>query len=113
MLIFLISAFWFASLLQAFAIPGDSCKVILDKKLEKKYNDATLSFKHGNYMNTIILLKELLKDEPECTDASYLMGLACVKKAIPDYKNAEKWFMQVLMACPTYDIYLYLSLIHI
>ena len=110
LLIFLISAFWFASLLQAFAIPGDSCKVILDKKLEKKYNDATLSFKHGNYMNTIILLKELLKDEPECTDASYLMGLACVKKAIPDYKNAEKWFMQVLMACPTYDIYLYFYL---
>jgi len=91
-------------------IPGDSCKVPLDKKLEKKYNDATLSFKHGNYMNTIILLRDVLKEEPNCTDAAYLMGLANVKKATPNYKDAEKCFMQVLNDCPSYDVYLYFYL---
>ena len=91
-------------------IPGDSCKVPLDKKLEKKYNDATISFKHGNYMNTIILLRDVLKEEPNFTDAAYLTGLANVKKAVPNYKDAEKYFLQVLNACPSYDIYLYFYL---
>lgn len=91
-------------------ILSDSCKVPLDKKIEKKYNDATLSFKHGNFINTIILLKEVLKEEPNCTDAAYLMGLANIKKNTPNYKDAEKWFLQVLNACPGYDIYLYFYL---
>ncbi|MEI6885781.1 MAG: OmpA family protein [Bacteroidota bacterium] len=91
-------------------VSGDSCRVVLDKKVEKKYNDATLSFKHGNYVNTLILLKEVLKDEPGCTDAAYLMGLANIKKATPNYKDAEKWFMQVLSSCPSYDVYLYFYL---
>jgi len=106
-------------LLAATAIPGissaspaagDSCRFPLDKKLEKKYNDAALAFKHGNFVNTTILLREVLKDEPNCTDAAYLMGLANVKKATPNYKEAEKWFMQVLSACPGYDVYLYFYL---
>jgi outer membrane protein OmpA-like peptidoglycan-associated protein/tetratricopeptide (TPR) repeat protein len=92
------------------AMPGDSCKIALDKKVEKKYNDATISFRHGNFVNTIILLKEVLRDESNCTDAAYLMGLANVKKAVPNYKDAEKWFMQVLSACPSYDVYLYFYL---
>ena len=90
--------------------PGDSCRVPLDKKLEKKYNDATLSFKHGNYVNTLILLKEVVRDRPDFTDALYLMGLANVKKATPNYREAEKWFLQVLNSCPSYDVYLYFYL---
>lgn len=89
---------------------GDSCRVVLDKKVEKKYNDATLSFKHGNYVNTMILLRDVLKDEPDCIDAAYLMGLANIKKATPSIKDAEKWFLQVLNACPSYDVYLYFYL---
>jgi len=91
-------------------MPGDSCKVPLDKELEKKYNDATISFRHGNYMNTIILLRDVLKEEPNFTDAAYLTGLANVKKAVPNYKDAEKYFLQVLNTCPSYDIYLYFYL---
>ena len=85
---------------------ADSCKSVLSKKIEKKYNDATVSFKHGNFVNTIILLKEVLKDEPDCIDAAYLMGLANVKKATPNYSEAEKWFLQVFNTCPSYDVYL-------
>jgi len=92
------------------AMPGDSCKIALDKKIEKKYNDATISFRHGNFVNTIILLRDVLNVEPNCTDAAYLMGLANIKKATPNYKDAEKWFMQVLSACPSYDVYLYFYL---
>ena len=91
-------------------MPGDSCKIALDKKIEKKYNDATISFRHGNFVNTIILLRDVLNVEPNCTDAAYLMGLANIKKATPNYKDAEKWFMQVLSACPSYDVYLYFYL---
>jgi len=85
---------------------ADSCKSVLSKKIEKKYNDATVSFKHGNFVNTIILLKEVLKDEPDCIDAAYLIGLANVKKATPNYSEAEKWFLQVFNTCPSYDVYL-------
>ena len=106
----LIAAFLLSGMKLAAGIPGDSCKVSLDKKLEKKYNDATISFKHGNFVNTIILLKEVLRDEPDCIDAAYLMGLANVKKATPNYKEAEKWFLQVFKACPAYDVYLYFYL---
>ena len=107
---FLIAALPFANIVQADGMQVDSCKLILDKKLEKKYNDATISFKHGNFVNTIILLKEVLKEEPGYTDAAYLMGLANVKKATPNYRDSEKWFLQVLTTCPTYDIYLYFYL---
>ena len=106
----LIAAFLLSGMKLAAGIPGDSCKVSLDKKLEKKYNDATISFKHGNFVNTIILLKEVLRDEPDCIDAAYLMGLANVKKATPNYKEAEKWFLQVFKVCPAYDVYLYFYL---
>lgn len=92
------------------ALPGDSCKIQLDKKVEKTYNSATLSFKHGNYTQAIVMLKEVLKDEPACTDAAFLLGLVNVKKAYPNYKDAEKYFMQVLNACPSYDPYLYFYL---
>jgi outer membrane protein OmpA-like peptidoglycan-associated protein/tetratricopeptide (TPR) repeat protein len=89
------------------AAPGDSCKVQLDKKTEKTYNSATLNFKHGNYTQAMIMLKEVLKDVPECTDAAFLLGLINFRKANPNYKDAEKYFMQVLKACPSYDPYLY------
>ncbi len=108
--ILLMTFFSLACMSPASGMYGDSCKVTLDKKLEKKYNDATLSFKHGNFVNTTILLKEVLRDEPNCTDAAYLMGLADIKKTEPNYKDAEKWFLQVLSACPFYDIYLYFYL---
>ncbi|MCX6282967.1 MAG: OmpA family protein [Bacteroidetes bacterium] len=107
---FLLAVLFLPIMKETRGMAGDSCKAPLDKKIEKKYNDATLSFKHGNYVNTIILLKEVLKDEPDCTDAAFLMGLANVKKAVPNYKDAEKWFMQVLNTCPGYDVYLYFYL---
>ncbi len=107
---FLLAFLFIPALAEALGMAGDSCKAPLDKKTEKKYNDATLSFKHGNFVNTIILLREVLKDEPGCTDAAFLMGLANVKKAVPNYKDAEKYFMQVLNLCPGYDVYLYFYL---
>lgn len=100
----------FPGISEGSVISGDSCKVTLNKKVEKRYNDATLSFKHGNYVNALIILKEVLKDEPDCIDAAYLMGLSNIKKATPNYKDASKWFLQVMNACPSYDIYLYFYL---
>jgi outer membrane protein OmpA-like peptidoglycan-associated protein/tetratricopeptide (TPR) repeat protein len=90
--------------------PGDSCKIQLDKKTEKTYNLATVSFKHGNYTQAMIMLKEVLKNEPACTDAAFLLGLINFKKANPNYQDAEKYFMQVLNACPSYDPYVYFYL---
>jgi outer membrane protein OmpA-like peptidoglycan-associated protein len=89
---------------------GDSCKTILDKKLEKKYNDATMSFKRGNYVNVIILLREVLNQEPDCADAAYLTALANIRKTPPNYKDAEKFLRQVAAACPSYDPYVYFYL---
>jgi len=85
----------------------DSCKVTLDKKTEKMYDDAIDLFKKGNYAKAGVSLKSVLKEEPGCVDACYVIGLINFKKANPNYIEAEKYFLETVNRCPSYDVYAY------
>jgi len=85
----------------------DSCKVVLDKKTEKLYDDGISMFKKGNYSQAGLILKNVLKEEPGCVDAYYVMGLINFKKANSNFREAEKYFMETVKRCPGYDPYVY------
>ncbi len=85
----------------------DSCKVTLDKKTEKLYNDAMGMFKKKNYSQASLALRNVLKEEPECVDAYYVLGLINFKKANANLTEAWKYFMETIKRCPGYDPYAY------
>jgi len=85
----------------------DSCKVTLNKKTGKLYDDAIGMFKKKNYFQAGLTLKNVLKEEPGCVDAYYVMGLINYLKANANLTEAEKYFMETIKRCPGYDPYAY------
>ena len=83
----------------------DPCKVILDKKTEKVYQDGIGLFKKGSYSLAGVAMKNVLKDEPDCIDAMYVLGLINFKKSESNFNEAEKQFRRVVELCPGYDVY--------
>jgi len=64
-------------------------------------------FKKGNYSQASLTLRNVLKLEPGCVDAYYVLGLINFKKANADFRVAEKYFMETIKRCPGYDPYVY------
>jgi outer membrane protein OmpA-like peptidoglycan-associated protein/tetratricopeptide (TPR) repeat protein len=87
------------------AMAQDSCKVALSKKTEKVYQDGIGLFKKGNYSLAAVAMKNVLKDEPDCIDAMYVLGLINFKKSESNFNEAEKQFRRVVELCPGYDMY--------
>jgi len=85
----------------------DSCQVTLNKKTEKIYQEGLGLFKKGNYSLAGQQLKIVLRTEPDCVDALYVMGLLNYKKSNPNLRDAEKYFSKVIEQCPFYDVYTY------
>jgi len=85
----------------------DSCKVVLDKKTGKLYDDGISMFKKMNYSQASIALKNVLKEEPGCVDAYYVLGLINFKRANSNFGEAEKYFMETIRRCPGYDPYVF------
>ncbi len=85
----------------------DSCRTVLDKKTEKIYGEGIDFFKKGNYTLAGQRMRQVLKEEPECTDASYVLGLVYYRKQDNNLAEAEKYFRRVVQHCPGYDIYIY------
>jgi len=91
-------------------VAGDSCKVTLDRKLEKIYAEGIDFFRKGNYTMAGQRMRTVLKEEPSCVDASYVLGLVNYKKADNNLVEAEKNFRRVAEQCPGYDLYVYFYL---
>lgn len=85
----------------------DSCNFTLNKNTTKKYNEAIGQYKRGNYTQASILLKEVLREEPHCVDAHYVLGLISFKRTNSNFADAETHFQKVLEWCPAYDVYTY------
>ncbi len=85
----------------------DSCRVVLNKKNEKTYQEGLGFFKKGNYTLAAASLKSVLKSEPDCVDAYFVLGLINYKKSEPNLKEAEKNLKKVIELCPEYDLYAY------
>lgn len=88
----------------------DSCKIKLDKKTSKLYQDGIDYLKKGNYNLAGQQMRSVIKAEPACVDAYFVLGLANYKKQDYNIKEAEKNFRKVIELCPDYDVYAYLYL---
>lgn len=104
LLITFLSVFLFRSEAQ------EGCNKTLDKKNEKVYADGISYFKRGNYLETQRYMKTILATEPEFPDALFVLGLTYYKRAEPNLKEAERYFLQTIRICPDYDVYTYLYL---
>ena len=93
--------------IESFVNAADSCKVKLDKKTEKIYQDGVDYLKKGSYNLAGQQMRLVLKSEPGCVDAYFILGLVNYKKADNNFREAEKNFRKVVDLCPGYDVYAY------
>ncbi len=52
-------------------------------------------------------MRSVISQEPEFTDAYYLIGLINFKRTNSNFKEAERNFLKVIELCPDYDPYVY------
>ncbi len=83
------------------------CPEIDNKKAEKIFNEAVDNFKSGKYLTANELLKKVIDIEPDYADAYFALGLINIRKSNVNVSAAEKYFLQTIEICPTYDPYAY------
>jgi outer membrane protein OmpA-like peptidoglycan-associated protein len=91
----------------SFAQQKNPCDKVYNKKVEKLYDEGIGFYKKGNYTDALRLMKSVISEEPEFTDAYYLIGLINFKRYNSNFKEAERNFLKVLKLCPEYDNYIY------
>ena len=88
-------------------LTADTCKIKLDKKTEKIYQQGIDYLKKGSYNLAGQQMRSVIKSEPGCVDAYFVLGLVNFKKQDNNFREAEKNFAKVVELCPGYDIYTY------
>lgn len=93
---------------------GDSCRIKLDKKTDKIYQDGIDYLKKGSFNLAGQQMRNVIKIEPDCVDAWFVLGMVNYKKPDNNFREAEKNFSKVLALCPGYDArtYYYLGEIY-
>jgi outer membrane protein OmpA-like peptidoglycan-associated protein/tetratricopeptide (TPR) repeat protein len=86
---------------------SNPCNKVYDKKIEKVYDEGIAFYKKGNYTETLKKMKSVINQEPEFTDAYFLVGLINFKRTNSNFKEAERNFLKVVELCPDYDPYVY------
>ena len=87
--------------------PGqDSCRTRLSKKTEKIYREGTEYLRRGSYNLAGQQMRAVLRDEPDCADAWFVLGLSNYKKQDNNFREAQRCFLNVEQLCPGYDHYL-------
>ncbi len=84
-----------------------SCNKVYNKKVEKLYNEGIGFYRKGNYTETLKSMRSVISQEPEFTDAYYMIGLINFKRTNSNFKEAERNFRKVIELCPSYDPYVY------
>lgn len=88
-------------------LSGDSCKVKLDKKTDKIYQEGIEYLKKRSYNLAGQQMRRVVNVEPGCVDAYFVLGIVNFKKADNNFREAEKNFLKVIELCPDYDVYAY------
>ncbi len=86
---------------------GDSCKIKLEKKTERIYQEGIGYLRKNSYNLAGSQMRTVIKNEPGCVDAYFVLGLVNFKKPDNNFKEAEKNFRKVVELCPNYDVYTY------
>ena len=85
----------------------DSCKIKLDKKTEKIFQQGIDFLKKGSFNMAGQQMRSVIRIEPGCVDAWFVLGLVNFKNPGGNFKEAEKNFRKVVELCPAYDVYTY------
>ncbi len=88
-------------------LASDSCKIKLEKKTEKTYQEGIDYLKRGNYNLAGQQMRKVISEESGCVDAYFVLGLVNFKKADNNFREAEKNLRKVIELCPSYDVYAY------
>jgi outer membrane protein OmpA-like peptidoglycan-associated protein/tetratricopeptide (TPR) repeat protein len=83
------------------------CPEIQSKKANRIFDEAVDNFRKMKYSTAYQLLKDVVDMEPEYADAYFVLGLINIKKSNPNIAAAEKYFLQTIEICPSYDPYAY------
>lgn len=86
---------------------SSSCNKVYNKKVEKLYDEGIGFYRKGNYTETLKSMRSVISQEPEFTDAYYMIGLINFKRTNSNFKEAERNFRKVVELCPGYDPYVY------
>lgn len=89
---------------------GDSCKIELGKKTAKIYQEGISYLKKGYFTLAGQQMAGVIKAEPGCVDAYFVLGLVNLKKLDNNFPEAERNFRKVVELCPDYDVYAYYHL---
>jgi outer membrane protein OmpA-like peptidoglycan-associated protein len=84
-----------------------SCNKVYNKKTEKLYDMGIGFYRKGNYTETLKSMRSVISQEPEFTDAYYMIGLINFKRSNSNFKEAERNLRKVVELCPDYDPYVY------
>lgn len=101
--IILLFSFLFAVMAQ----DDSPCPAPENKKAQKLFTKASDHFQHYEYGDAYGLLKQVIEEEPEYTDAYYLMGMINIKRSTPNIAAAERNFLKVIELCKDYNAYVY------
>ena len=88
-------------------VDSEPCKIKLEKKTEKSYQEGIDYLKRGNYNLAGQQMRRVISEEPGCVDAYFVLGLVNFKKADNNFREAEKNLRKVIELCPSYDVYAY------
>jgi len=106
--IIIIALLWIPH--STFAQEDSDCPEISNKKANKIFNEAAENFRRRKYSEANALLKRVIDIEPDYVDAYFVMGLINIRKSNVNLKAAEKYFLQTIEICPSYDPYAYYHL---
>lgn len=107
-MIIIIALLWIPH--STFAQEDSDCPEISNKKANKIFNEAAENFRRRKYSEANALLKRVIDIEPDYVDAYFVMGLINIRKSNVNLKAAEKYFLQTIEICPSYDPYAYYHL---
>jgi len=83
------------------------CPEISNKKATKIFDEAVTNFSHMRFTTAYGLLKKVIDIEPDYVDAYFVMGLINIRKSQVNIAAAEKYFLQTIEICPSFDVYAY------
>jgi outer membrane protein OmpA-like peptidoglycan-associated protein/tetratricopeptide (TPR) repeat protein len=91
----------------------ETCLTPSNNKAEKTFEKAVRAYRQYSYPESIAYLNEVIRMEPEYTDAYFMLGLIYIEGKRMNLNAARSNFEEVIELCPQYDPYAYFHLARI
>jgi len=98
-------ALLFLMFLSIFAVYGQDCPEIRNRKAERLVKSAADEMRSRRYLQANNLLKEAIALEPEYAEAYYMLAMINIQRRDYNVRAAENYLLKTLEICPDYDVY--------